>query len=99
MAAAPVNPMPLARPGGGRRPVIELLVRCARVAPDPAAVRAALRTDIDWPYLIRAAHAHRLAPLVHRGLAVCPDAGPPAVLTQLRDAYHANARKNLALAG
>jgi hypothetical protein len=92
--------MTLARPtDGGRRPEIELLARCARVVSDPAAVRGALRPDLDWPDLVRAAHAHRVTPLVYRSLAACPEAVPPAALNPLREAYHATARRNLALAG
>ena len=73
--------------------------RLRRVVPDPAAVRGAIRPDLDWAYLVRAAHAHRVTPLVYRTLAACPGAVPPAALDRLREAYHATARRNLALAG
>lgn len=83
------------------RPEAELLLCCARTRMDPARagrVKALLQKDIDWTYLLRTARAHGMMPLLYWHLnATCPEAVPKTTLDQLRDHFHANARRNLFL--
>jgi hypothetical protein len=87
----------------GTRPEAELLLRCARVemdTPTAGQVRALLRHDLDWPYLLRAAVAHGTAPLLYWHLnRLASDAGPAPARNRLRQWFHDNARHNLLLTG
>ena len=71
-----------------RRREVALLLQCARTFVDSAAaeqIRALLREDIDWQYLIQAAHAQGVTPLLYLSLHTnCPEAIPKPVLTQLQ---------------
>jgi hypothetical protein len=84
-------------------PGVELLICAARVYADSEqdfAVRALVRGDIDWDYLISAAQAHGVMPLLYCLLnRLGPGSVPSAVLERLRDRYHQNALRNLFMAG
>lgn len=88
-------------PMGGTRPENELLLCCARThmnSERAERVRALLREDIDWAYMIRIALWHRVTPLLYRNLqTTCPDAVPKDTMDQLRSYFYGNARRNLLL--
>jgi hypothetical protein len=79
-------------------PEIELLLHCARTSVDSTQaeqIRTLLRGDIDWPYLMRTAHVHRVIPLLYRSLhASCPEAVPKVISDQLQRHFHVNAFHN-----
>jgi hypothetical protein len=82
----------------------ELLARAAWVDPDPersSQVQAILRKGIDWDYLIWAAQAHGVMPLLYRLVnRIGPEGGVPGpALEQLRQQFHANALRNLFFTG
>jgi hypothetical protein len=81
----------------------DLLLACARLAPDEGAVeriRALSREDLDWDVVLGTAHRHRVLPLVHRSLAGnAADRVPPAIRERLRYAAQRNARRSLFLTG
>jgi hypothetical protein len=83
------------------RPEDRLILDCTHVqieADRAAEIKALLKGDLDWQYLVQAATDHRVIPLLHQGLAqTCPEAVPAAVLTQLRSLVHDNTRYNLFL--
>lgn len=66
---------------------IELLLYCARTHIDNATadyIKTLLEKDINWEYLIKLAHQHRVATLLYRSLhATCPEAVAKAVLDML----------------
>jgi hypothetical protein len=80
-----------------------LLLECARTALGIAGAEPLSplwREGIDWPRLLRLALRHRVMPLLYRGLqATGPDAVLRAALDELRSHFHANAQRNLFLAG
>lgn len=80
----------------------ELILCCARTQLDiqtATRITELARHDLDWPYLIRIAYAHKLTPLVYWHLnALCPDAVAPAILEEMRDEFYSNIRHNLFLA-
>lgn len=90
-------------PAAGTHPEAELLLCCARTCMDSERaerIRALLREDIDWAYLLRIALRHRMMPLLYWNLhATCPEAVPQVLLDQLQDHFHANVRHNLFLTG
>jgi hypothetical protein len=62
-------------------------------------IRALLRQELDWEYLLRTAHAHGVRPLLYRSLkTTCLEETPPAVMAQLHASFHANAAWNMLLA-
>src|SRR5690349_14224948 len=83
------------------RPEIELLLGCARsrIAPETAdRIHRLLRSEIDWPFLIRKAHQHGSLSLLCWNLSNhCPDAVPEPAMRQLRTQFQANAQQNLGL--
>lgn len=85
------------------RPEAELLLCCARTCMDSERaerIRTLLRADIDWAYLLQTALRHGVMPLLYWSLNnTCPEAVPRAILDQLRDDFHNNARRNLFLTG
>jgi hypothetical protein len=85
------------------RPEAELLLCCARTCMDSERaerIRTLLRADIDWAYLLETAPQHGMVPLLYWSLNnTCPEAVPRAILDQLRDDFHNNARRNLFLTG
>jgi hypothetical protein len=63
-------------------------------------VRRLLKQDLDWAYLLRAALAHGVAPLLYWHLnATCPQAVPRELLDSLRDHFSRTLRHNLFLTG
>ena len=85
------------------RPENELLICVARPALEIAQrerVRLLLRSDLDWGYLTTMAHRHSLIPLLYyHANAVCPEAVPSQVLSQLRHRNDENTRQSLLLTG
>ena len=85
------------------RPENELLICVSRPARDIAQrerVRLLLRSDLDWGYLKAMAHRHSLIPLLYYHVnAVCPEAVPSQVLSQLRQRNDENTRQSLLLTG
>jgi hypothetical protein len=85
------------------RPEAELLLCCGRARMDPdtaARVKALLRREIDWDYLLPTALRHGMMPLLYWHLdAVCPDAVPGTILGRLRDHFKRNALRNMFLTG
>lgn len=84
-------------------PEAELLLSCARIGEDSERairIRALLRKDMDWPYLLRTARAHGMMPLLYWHLnTTCPDAVPKTAMDELRQRFQDNARRNLFLTG
>ncbi len=82
---------------------IELLLCCARTRTNSARVdriKALLREEIDWAYLLQTAGRHRTAPLLYWNLSTTyPEAVPEGIMAQLREHFHDNGRRNLVLAG
>jgi len=75
---------------------MDILLECARVIPDSAALRRAAKGVDDWPKALNQAGRHGLKPLLHWRLSRhCSDAVPPEVAAQLGEAFHANAGRNL----
>ena len=105
MPCAEANSCPRQRidaPMNTVRPEVSLLLACARTCLDAQRanwIKSRLLQDIEWPYLLRIAHAHGVTPLVYRTLnSTCPDAVPTPILKELRDYFYANAGRNLLLA-
>ncbi|MBW4577470.1 MAG: nucleotidyltransferase family protein [Aphanothece sp. CMT-3BRIN-NPC111] len=86
-----------------QRPEIELLLCCARTQMQPEyaeRICQLVQQDLDWHCLLEAASWHGVMPLLHLQLKdICPQAVPQPVLDDLRNAFNANARKNLLLSG
>ena len=84
-------------------PAARLLLCCAQAYHDtPSVERLAplLQADLDWTSLLRMALRHRILPLLYRSLhTACPDAVPQTIRTELHHHFHANAQRNLFLAG
>ena len=63
-------------------------------------IAALLREGIDWRYLLRAAHEHRVGALLYWQLSgACPEAVPKDILDQLQNHFRANHLRNLFLTG
>jgi len=61
-------------------------------------IEALLQEDIDWEYLLRMAHRHKVAPLLYWHLdATCPEAVPENAFGRLRAHFRANSLRNLFL--
>jgi hypothetical protein len=79
----------------------ELLTLCARTVIDSETrekIGLHLEAAIDWDFLIETAHAHRILPLVYRTFAESfTDRVPKGAIQRLRNAFYANAKRNLAL--
>jgi len=87
----------------GPRPETELLICCVQACTDSERadrIKALLRKDLDWAYLIQTALRHATMPLLYRSLVTAsPQAVPRATLDELRDHFHSNARRNFVLTG
>lgn len=81
----------------------ELLLCCARTELDAERadrIKALLREDFDWEYLLRVAPFHGITPLLYRHLnTVCPEAVPAATLNSLRVSSVENSKANLFATG
>lgn len=86
-----------------KRPEHELLLCCARTNPDPEVgqrIRELIETGIDWRYLVKLAHEHRLWPLLYKNLRVwAPDDVPADVLQRLRLTSSGTTSINLMMTG
>ena len=89
-------------PNSGLRSEDELLLCCAKASVDAdreGQVRDLLQREIDWKYLIDAATAHGVKPLLCQNLATrYPDSIPAAVLAQFRRYLQVHAFNNRFLA-
>jgi hypothetical protein len=85
----------------GRVVEFELLRLCARLTVAPRArtrIAGLLSHKVDWNFLITTAHRHGVLPLVYRTLGrIVPDDVPAPAMRRLRNAFHANATRNLFL--
>jgi len=83
------------------RPEDELLLCCARTdigSHTAERIQSLCRGPIDWVYLIGAASAHGVKPLLCSTLIkTCPGAVPKSTLDQLRRYFQAHSLKNLFL--
>lgn len=90
-------------PTAAVRPEDELLICCARTSLDGERadrIKALVREEIDWEYLLRVAPFHGITPLLYRHLnAVCPEAVPAATLDSLRVSFMENSKVNLFATG
>lgn len=79
----------------------ELLLCCARTLIDSETavrIRALLRQDIDWPYLVQTATDHQVMPLLCWNLCgTFSEACPTTVIGQFRSVLHGNAVRNIFL--
>ena len=82
------------------RPESALLLCCARTqmnAEKTEQLRALLREDLDWAYLLETAQCQGVIPLLYQHLhALCPEMVPEHHLERLRTGFHNNARHSLA---
>jgi hypothetical protein len=85
------------------RPEVELLLRCAQTIRSPQTtdrLRALIREDIDWDYLLQTAYRHKMGPLLYWHLdATRSEAIPENALAHLRDHFLATSQRNLFLTG
>ena len=83
------------------RPEDELLLCCARANIDSdtaGRVRGLLRREVDWKFLIDAAGAHGVKPLLcHHLTNSCPESVPKTILAQLQRYLQAHSLNNLFL--
>src|SRR5262245_935149 len=79
----------------------ELLRLCSRTVIDSKTrekIGCHLKTEIDWDFLIESAQKHRVSPLVYRTFAdTYTDQVPKRAMERLRNAFYANAKRNLFL--
>lgn len=84
-------------------PEAELLLCCARSCIDSERanlIRAMLRKNVDWTYLLQTASRHAMLPRLFWSLnTVCSEAVPKDVFNQLRDYFRFRAQHNLFLTG
>ncbi len=67
---------------------MDILIQAARVGADAAALRRAAEGVTDWEAVKDQAARHGVLPLLYSRLRQqCPDAVPPAVAEDLREAY------------
>ncbi|NES70734.1 MAG: nucleotidyltransferase family protein [Okeania sp. SIO2D1] len=82
-------------------PEINLLLCCSTTKIEPLKaeeVQSLVQQELDWPKLIRLATSHGVKPLLYQNLSkICPEAVPPAILTQLQKDFRTNALRNLHL--
>ncbi len=80
---------------------IELLLACSRPQienANPDRICRLLQEEINWDWMIKAARDHGVWPIMYHNLkAVCPEAVPQEVLSNLRKGYLSNALRNLML--
>jgi len=73
---------------------VRLLLGCARTHVDSAIaeqIKSLLQHELDWPYVMRLALRHKLGALLYWNLnAICPNAVPADVLSQMRRQFYAN---------
>ncbi|MGB9937080.1 MAG: nucleotidyltransferase domain-containing protein [Methanobacterium sp.] len=81
----------------------KLLLYCARTNVEPEIeekIVSIVRGEVDWDYLMKMGTRHRLRPLLYHNLnSICPEMVPESVLSELKDFFNANVRKNLMMTG
>lgn len=80
------------------QPEVELLLACSRteITPELKSKIESLVTELDWQILLKLASRHQLIPLVYHNLAaICKDAVPAEILSQMRNRYVYRAQTNL----
>ncbi len=94
LAKTPTKKLP-----NSNKPEIELLLCCARTqvnSKTAAQIKALVKKEINWNYLLELASAHEVIALLYHNLnTICPEAVPPVILTQLRNYFQTIAQKNL----
>ena len=86
-------------PVKGESPELSVLFACARLQPEPAALRELLESDVDWARLRTLADRHSMAALLYRRVCdSCSDAVPRAFLEELETFHRSNSLRNLRLA-
>ena len=79
----------------------QLILACARTTIDfetSERIRALLREDVDWDYVIEKAEQHCIMPLLYSNLSnLCPEAVPDGVMEKLRHNFQAHVWRNLFL--
>jgi len=84
-----------------RRRAVEILLSCAgaRLKTEPVGrLRSLLQDGVPWPELVQVAGVQGMLSLLSWQLReTCPDLLPEPWSTRLRDAFHANAHRNLRL--
>ena len=82
-------------------PELEVLLACGTLALSTAQqqkIRSLAQSDLDWAYLLNAAHKHRMIPLLYQGLhQICPQAIPTQIETYLSRQCQSNTFRNLFL--
>ena len=82
---------------------VQVLLCCAQTCYNPASAEQLphlLRLDFNWDSLIRLAVRHRVLPLLYRSVQIIgADLVPPPIWAELQHHFHANAQRNLLLAG
>lgn len=83
------------------QPEFELLICSARTcieADTAQRIQALVQQNIDWGSLIQLAQKHGVLPLLYRTMnQICVDSVPVPILQKLKQAYQANATRNLLL--
>ena len=81
----------------------ELLLFCARTNVNPEIrdkILSLIENNLDWDYLLKLASRHRLMPLLYYNLnSTCPELVPEGILSELKEYFNANVRKNLMMTG
>ena len=84
-----------------RKLEIEILLQTSRMVVSSKGeerIGKLIQQDIDWDFLIRTAHYHRVLPLLYQTLSrIAPDSVPERAMTNLRKRFQANAQRNLFL--
>src|SRR6476660_7929140 len=82
-----------------RKLEIEVLLQSSRMVVSSKGeerIRKLIQQEIDWDFLIRTAHYHRVLPLLYQTLCrIAPDSVPERTMTSLRKSFQANAQWNL----
>src|SRR5260221_8847182 len=80
------------------QPENELLLRCARVQPNPesiARIKSIVAASPDWTTITRQAGAHKLAPLLYSNLnAHCGSDTPPGIMLELLRHFKTNSQRS-----
>ncbi len=80
------------------QPENELLLRCARVQPNPesiARIKSIVASSPDWTTITRQAGAHKLAPLLYSNLSAhCSSDTPPDIMLELQRHFKTNSQRS-----
>lgn len=79
----------------------QLILACARTTigfETSETIRALLREEINWEYVIEKAEQHYIMPLLYSNLSsLCPECVPDGVLEHLRQSFQAHVLRNMFL--